>query len=515
MTKTSYRGLVLAALAAAALFRFPSLGLRPMHHDEANQAVKFGALLERGEYAYDKSDHHGPSLYYATLASAYARGRATLADLDEATLRLVPAVFGLGLVALCLSFGTSLHPGAAALAALLAAFSPAMTYYSRFYIHEALFAFFALALLVGLWRYTERLSSLAAMAAGLSAGLLFATKETSVIIIPAAVVSIFLAGRLRGKTAFGPAVRLKISGEHVFLALLAFLAAAAVLYSSLGRNLDGPVDAVTAFKDYFAKGAAPSLHAHPLGYYLGILVFSKSGGLVWSEGAVFVLTLVGLAAIIARRSESIAGRRLGLYVAVYAGLTTGTFFLLPYKTPWNVLAFYTGWLLLAGIGGAFLIRAARKPALKAAVLVLLAAGLAHLGLQNYRANIRYPADPRNPYVYAQTSPDFLKLVRRVEDLAAVHPAKKSLLIKVVAGPYEQWPLPWSLRGYQNVGYWKNPADAGTLRDAALVIASDENASLLLPALGDNHQVEYYGLREGTLLALFIPDALWNRFLLSR
>ena len=58
-----------------------------MHHDEANQAVKFGALLERGEYRYDAHDHHGPTLYYLTLPAAWLRGQHTLASLDEWTLR--------------------------------------------------------------------------------------------------------------------------------------------------------------------------------------------------------------------------------------------------------------------------------------------------------------------------------------------------------------------------------------------------------------------------------------------
>ncbi len=90
MTKKAFRGLFLCAVVGALLFRFVRLDVRPMHHDEANQAVKFGALLEKGEYTYDKTDHHGPTLYYAALVAAYARGQATLAELDETTLRLVP-----------------------------------------------------------------------------------------------------------------------------------------------------------------------------------------------------------------------------------------------------------------------------------------------------------------------------------------------------------------------------------------------------------------------------------------
>ena len=229
----------------------------------------------------------------------------------------------------------------------------------------------------------------------------------------------------------------------------------------------------------------------------------------------FLLALVGIGTAVARRSEWEARQRLALYVFIYTALTTLAFFILPYKTPWNVLAFYTGWLLLAAIGGAFLVRAPKQKWLKGIFLALLSAGLVQFGLQNYRANVRYPADPRNPYVYVQTSPDFLKLAKRVDSLAAVHPAKKSLVIKVIAGAYDQWPLPWYLRGYKNVGYWATAAEAGPVGDAALVIASAENAARLQPSFGDRYQVEHYGLREGVLLTLFIPGTLWNRFILSR
>ncbi|HQF98351.1 MAG TPA: TIGR03663 family protein, partial [Candidatus Aminicenantes bacterium] len=156
MKRAALGVLFLAALAAAFFFRLTSLDLRPMHHDEANQAVKFGALLERGEYRYDKTDHHGPALYYLTLPAAKAAGRAKLADLDETLLRTVPAVFGGALLLLLLFFGRSMADEARALAALFLAVSPAMTYYSRFYIQEMCFAFFVLGFLVSLWRYLVR-----------------------------------------------------------------------------------------------------------------------------------------------------------------------------------------------------------------------------------------------------------------------------------------------------------------------------------------------------------------------
>src|SRR5512139_262553 len=177
---------VAAALALALAFRLAGPDLRPMHHDEANQAVKFGALLETGEYRYDRNDHHGPTLYYFTLPSAWIRGQTTLASLDERTLRVVPALFGAGLILLLPLLGEGLGRTAVATSALLTALSPALTYYSRFYIQESLFVFFALAFLIALGRSAERPRAWWGLGAGAFAGLAYSTKETSLIVLLAA-----------------------------------------------------------------------------------------------------------------------------------------------------------------------------------------------------------------------------------------------------------------------------------------------------------------------------------------
>ena len=44
-------------------------------------------------------------------------------------------------------------------------------------------------------------------------------------------------------------------------------------------------------------------------------------------------------------------------------------------------------------------------------------------------------------------------------MAAVHPDREKMLIEVVAGPYETWPLPWYLRRFGRVGYWTRAAEA--------------------------------------------------------
>ena len=72
MAQIFSRWLPIALLTLAAFWlRGRDLAGRPMHSDEANQAVKAGELLETGHYAFDPHDHHGPVLYYAALPVAW------------------------------------------------------------------------------------------------------------------------------------------------------------------------------------------------------------------------------------------------------------------------------------------------------------------------------------------------------------------------------------------------------------------------------------------------------------
>ena len=212
MTRGCGSALLVIALAAGLPLRFARLDARPMHHDEANQAVKFGALLERGEYRYDARDHHGPTLYYLTLPAAWLRGQTTLASLDEWTLRGVTAVFGLATILLLPLLSPAIGRTAVAAGALLMALSPAMVFFSRMFIQESLFAGFALAFVIALGRVVGGGGLRWAAAAGVAAGLAVATKETAVIVLPAALVACTLASHFRGGGASAPPVEGRMGG---------------------------------------------------------------------------------------------------------------------------------------------------------------------------------------------------------------------------------------------------------------------------------------------------------------
>src|SRR5271168_3886521 len=90
----------LAVLALAAALRLPELDLRPMHNDEAVNAMKFGALWTDNNYKYDPNEFHGPTLPYFTLPAALLNPAGNFNDFNEATFRVVAAGFGVALIVL-------------------------------------------------------------------------------------------------------------------------------------------------------------------------------------------------------------------------------------------------------------------------------------------------------------------------------------------------------------------------------------------------------------------------------
>lgn len=516
MKKTAFAGLFTVVIIGALLFRLPRLDLRPMHHDEANQAVKFGYLLENGQYRYDKTDHHGPSLYYLTLPFAWVSGKSTLASLDEKTLRRVPAVFGAGTILLFLLIQGGMKKGAVLFAGLFLALSPAVVYYSRFFIQETLLVFFVVGFLIASWRYISSPSMGWALVTGFFVGMMYATKETCVIAFGAAVFSGLLCLFFRKRRELHRNVSFLKRIGHVLAGLAAGFLVSWVLYSSFFQNSRGLTDSILSYGSYLVKAGQPEGHAHPWIYYLKMLFFSKSGsGPLWSEALILGLAVLGGVAVFTRGKRTDASRSFLRFIFFYTIITILIFSSVPYKTPWNLLPFYIGILLLAGEGTVFIFNSVKTPPLFIGAVLVLSLGILHLGIQSFRANFIFQTDPRNPYVFAQTSPDFSKLVQRVNAIAPLHPDGKNILIKVIANPYDTWPLPWDLRQFTRVGYWQEIQDAGNFEDVPLIITSLDKLDRLEPHIRKTHQSEFYGLRPNVLLTVHIRRDLWDKFLEGR
>jgi uncharacterized protein (TIGR03663 family) len=180
----------LALLVLAAALRLPDLSLRPLHNDEAVNAVKFRGLWDKNNYRYDPDEFHGPTLPYFTLPAAWLNPSRNFNDFSETTFRTVTVAFGLGLILLLLLLTRDLGRAEVLWAAVFTAVSPAMVFYSRYYIHEMLLVFFTGLAGLAAWRYGKGKRLLWLVAAGAGLGLMWATKETFVF----ALVAMGLAG---------------------------------------------------------------------------------------------------------------------------------------------------------------------------------------------------------------------------------------------------------------------------------------------------------------------------------
>ncbi len=470
--ETRWRGLdgilLLLVLLLALGLRTHDLAARPMHADEANQAVKFGQMLEGGAYRFDPRDHHGPTLYYFALLPAWVRGETTLKALNETTVRLTPALAGVVAVGLLWLLVRPWGRWPAFTAALLLAVSPAAVYYSRYFIQETLLATFTLGALVSgrVWWWGG--GGQRAAVTGIWLGLMLATKSSALPLAAAAVLALVASGR-SWREGQRP-------GRDAAVAVGVALLVAAWFYSSFGVNPAGLRDAVVSLGAMFTKvtGGA-SGHEKPWWYYARLFVFQRNGGYLWDQ-TVFVLPALAGGVIALRRSG------LPRFVAVYTVTFTVILSVTPYKTPWLVVSVIPGLCALAALALAQL-----RGLLAAALALIVVLGL---GWQTRQAVFLRPADERNPFAYVHTVPDMLK----VPGLAAAAPAGP---VKIISREY--WPLPWYLRGRPETGYWAEPP---ANCDGALVFAEAAQADAVRSRLRGRYRESILGLRPGFMLVVF-------------
>lgn len=472
-------------LLLALALRLHELDARVMHGDEANQAVKTGELLETGTYRFDPLDHHGPTLYYLTLPVAWVRGERTLAELTEVTVRLVPVLAGVLAVALAAVLAAPWGRTAATGAALLLAVAPASVYFSRYYIQETLLAAFTLAAFVCARTWWQKGGATWAIATGLCVGLMQATKASAPLFLIAGGIAALVVGLHRTPRPAGP----RHKGRDVALALLSAAGIAALFYSSFFTHPAGLRDAVMTYWPAGDRVTFGGGHEKPWDYFLRLFLPQTIGGYVWNQLLFLLLAAFGALTGLWAPVELRASLR---FWAIYTTLLAIAFSAIPYKTPWLVLHVVSGMALLGAGLAAGLTTRGRRGKVVAVVLLLLTAG-AQLRQTDLAVYLR-PGDARNPLAYVHPSPD----VRKLRPLAeAVRAQQGSGPIKVISE--EIWPLPWYLRGLDNVGYWPAPPDDC---DGALVVASASQAEAVRSRLKGRYDESFLGLRPGFVLVVF-------------
>jgi uncharacterized protein (TIGR03663 family) len=493
---------MLLVIAGALALRVPHLDQRPLHNDEAVNAVKVTDLWQEGRYVYDPDEYHGPTLHYATLPFLWLSGAGNPGELPDATLRIAPVLFGVGLILLLPFFSDGLGRHSVAWAALLTAVSPAMVFYSRYFIHEMLLVFFTLLTLASGWRWTRtRLTRWAALT-GVGLGLMFATKETFVLTVAAMVLACALTALWNHRKLRMPTRR---EWQHLSVALGATGVIWFVFFSSFFTNFDGLADSARTYLPWLKRAGGASPHIHEWSFYLQRLAwFHPVKGPVWSEALILVLAAIGIVVSFAGRSSP-----LHRFLALYTILLTVIYSVISYKTPWCLLSFFHGMILLAGIGAAAIVEFFRARTARAIVLTLLLGMTIQLTWQSRSASFEYASDRRNPYVYAQTVPDILNLIQTAEGVARVAPDRFATVFKVVAPDSDYWPLPWYLRRFQNVGWYEtlpnDPFSPLVAVSTKLEARLDDRSERKWLMVGISE------LRPGTFFELYVELELWKKY----
>jgi uncharacterized protein (TIGR03663 family) len=496
---------VLIGVLGAAL-RLPMLDARPLHGDEALNTIKFRDLwLGRG-YIYDPHEYHGPTLPYVTLPAVWLSGEKDFASTSEATYRRVDVAFGLGVIVLTLLLTRAVGPSGALVAGLLVAVSPAMTFYSRYYIHEMLLVFFTAGAIACVWKYVDAVRSggkrsllWAAMLGGCFA-LMHATKETAamsaVAMAVAALVTWFTS---RDK----PAIKQLLSPPAIAALFGTELVITIVLFSSFFTHWRGVVDSVLTYLNYLHRGTGGEpLHLHPWWWYIELLTWRSFRGVTFTEAFIVAMAVFGL--VLGWR------RPFGRFIGIYTLVLLVIYSAIPYKTPWSILSVLWGMCVLGGVAVDVIVARASRPA-GALVALIVLVGAGNLGWQAYRANFIFHTDPRNPYVYAHPVSDMRRMVTRLGQIADVSPKHHDMTVLVISG-VNYWPLPFYLRDFNRVGFYATvPANAA----ADVMIVAREEEEAVAEQVGERYQIEHYALRTGVVYGVFIRRDLWDAFMSTR
>jgi uncharacterized protein (TIGR03663 family) len=504
----------LAILFAGAFLRLFKLTLVPLHHDEGVNGNFLISLVRDGKYFYDPQNYHGPTLYYFSAIIPWVVrffGGKVAGDnygLTTFNIRLVTVVFGVATIWLALTLRRHIGTVGALCAAGLIAISPGAVYLSRYFIHESLFVFFTLAIVVAGLRYYETGRGLYLILASISAALMVATKETWIMNGPVLVIAwistalyfwvresldrarpdqVPLADRWRETIdrlgGFIPLLTIALTAFAVFIVV------AVLFYSSFFTNYPkGVSDGLRTLNLWRQRTHE---HEHPWWQYIYWLV--------WEEGALMLLG--GFGALIALWR---ANNRMALFLAQWSFGLLAAYSLVGYKTPWISLNFIVPLALISGYALEVIyqkLREFQEPALFLP-LPLLIVGLC--GYQLYQLNFVHYDDDQLPYVYAHTKRGMLAMLDQIDRIGQKNGTGEDTGVAIVSPDY--WPLPWYFRNYKKIGYYSQIVPT----NEAIIIGSEAQEEQLKATYGDRYDMlksdaedGAYPLRPGVDLVLYV------------
>lgn len=463
--------LILLILLASRLWL---LDTRPLHHDEGVNGYFENNLFFQHYYKYDPSNYHGPFFYYISLMGYLLFGGTIFG------LRIMAAVFGVLIIFLLLPLKKFYKTLSFFVVLLFFLFSPSLSYYSRYAIHEIFFVFFILAFYVSLIYFFDRKNPNFLYAAATALGLSFATKETAyaaAFIFFSYFILADIFSLLRKKEVFYFNLAKKFRKE-LFYSFLLFLLVIVLFYSNFLQNLSGGLDILKSLKPWFSVGTANIQgHNKPFPYFLKLLTEY--------EWPILLFGTLGIIYCLIKRKNGLL---------VWWGFwTVAAYSLIPYKTPWLVINLTLPLILLSGWGAMFLSESGIK---RIFLYFLLAISIPFLFWQNIRVNFLHSSeDAKNKYAYAHTTDDIKWVMRDIEKSGY----KKIALVGKPGESY--WPFPFYLRNY-SVTYGIEEENINAYgHDYEVLIATDTFSPSL--EIEKKFQEQKFQLRPNMWMRLYI------------
>jgi len=513
MSERAWQLSSIAILIVGAFLRLYNLSLVPLHHDEGVNGNFLVTLVREGKYTYNPENYHGPTLYFFSAVIPWiARffGGKAFGDnfgLTTFNIRLVTAAFGIGTIWLALLLRKRIGSIGALAAAGLIAISPGAVYLSRYFIHESLFVFFTLGIVVAALKFYDSGRAAYLILAAISAALMVATKETWIINGPVLLIALIatnvyfrlramLAGK-RSERSLAQRLRQTIErfGGPVPLTTVAltafavFITVNVLFYSSFFTNYPkGVSDAMQTLRFWSHRTHE---HEHPWYQYIQWLMQEES----------VLMILGGLGALIAVWR---ANNRLAVFLSLWSFGLLAAYSLVGYKTPWISLNFIVPLALTSGYTLEVACQKLRTFGQRWLFILLAVLIAAPCTYQMYELNFVHYDDDAYPYVYAHTRRELLQMLDEIDKVAKRTGTGTDTGIAIVSPDY--WPLPWYLRDYKKVGYYQQivatnePIIIGSTAQEEQLKATYGDRYVLVPSGKDDGA---FALRPGVDLLLYV------------
>lgn len=424
MTRKKWVLFTLLLLVALAL-RFFQLDEKPPHHDETINGWHVLQMWKNGYYRYDPTNYHGPLLFYWIQWAEVFFGESVW------TLRAVPALCS-ALTVGVLGWWALRRHWAWGLGAFVLLLSPAAQFYGRSGIHETLLVLSFLVSLVAFDCWLQEVDRPSPSEVrlvrfanffwlGLAAAL--ALKETTSLFVASGVMALWVV-----KPVPFNKEKLRVFAPG-FLGLLVFLF---VIYSGFLQDIRGVLDFFVAYLPWFKTGIHGSGHEKIFFYWAELLIKND-----------FATSFLALIAVAAFWNGS---RKLKFFV-VWAWLQFLIYSLIPYKTPWCLIAIQIGLVFSGTLAVVEICETQRLSQMGRRVLtgLLILTGVAGVpGL--YQTSLAHPLNLEHPFFYVQTEYGFKSVVnflKKNRDLIG----EKQICVATA----ESWPLPWWMHEF-NIKY---------------------------------------------------------------